>query len=104
MIQEDLPKAWETYMTYTRQGGSEVFTDLLKTAALQIEVTEKLQYVPKVEATCEKDGHIAYYKSASTGRMYEDEDGKKELTKEAVVIPAVGHSWSEWITIEDKNK
>lgn len=34
MIQEDLPKAWETYMTYTRQGGSEVFTDLLKTAGL----------------------------------------------------------------------
>lgn len=93
----------DVYNTASNQTGYTKNADLLKTAALQIEVTEKLQYVPKVEATCEKDGHIAYYKSASTGRMYEDEDGKKELTKEAVVIPAVGHSWSEWITIEDKN-
>ena len=35
MIQEDLPKAWETYMAYTKQGGSEVFTDLLANAGLK---------------------------------------------------------------------
>ena len=35
MIQKDLPKAWETYMAYTRMGGSEVFTDLLRKASLK---------------------------------------------------------------------
>lgn len=30
-IQKDLPDAWAHYMAYTRQGGSRVFTELLKT-------------------------------------------------------------------------
>ena len=33
-IQEDVHSAWETYMAYTRQGGSRVFTELLKEAGL----------------------------------------------------------------------
>ena len=35
MIQEDRADAWEHYMAYTKQGGSEVFTDLLKNAGLE---------------------------------------------------------------------
>ncbi len=34
MIQKDPKDAWEHYMAYTRQGGSRVFTDLLKNADL----------------------------------------------------------------------
>lgn len=34
MIQEDRENAWKHYMAYTEQGGSEVFTDLLKNAGL----------------------------------------------------------------------
>ena len=33
-IQEDLGEAWEHYMAYTRQGGSQVFTTLLERAGL----------------------------------------------------------------------
>ena len=33
-IQEDMGSAWEQYMAYTRQGGSEVFTKLLDNAGL----------------------------------------------------------------------
>lgn len=33
-MQESLPAAWDRYMTYTRQGGSRVFTELLKNAGL----------------------------------------------------------------------
>lgn len=35
LLQKDLGKAWETYMAYTRQGGSRVFTELLKNAGLE---------------------------------------------------------------------
>ncbi|MBQ7859924.1 MAG: M3 family oligoendopeptidase [Faecalibacterium sp.] len=35
MIQKDLPGAWQTYMAYTRQGGSRTFTELLAHAGLQ---------------------------------------------------------------------
>jgi M3 family oligoendopeptidase len=34
MIQKDLPSAWKTYMAYTKQGGSQVFTKLLANAGL----------------------------------------------------------------------
>lgn len=34
LLQEDRRKAWETYMAYTRQGGSKVFTELLANAGL----------------------------------------------------------------------
>ena len=34
-IQENREKAWETYMNYTRLGGTMVFTDLLKEAGLE---------------------------------------------------------------------
>ena len=35
MIQKDLPGAWEHYMAYTKQGGGDVFTELLKKAGLE---------------------------------------------------------------------
>ncbi len=35
MIQKDRAKAWERYLAYTRQGGSEVFTKLLENAGLR---------------------------------------------------------------------
>lgn len=35
MLQKDRKDAWEHYMAYTRQGGSEVFTTLLKNAGLE---------------------------------------------------------------------
>ena len=34
-LQEDRESAWQTYMDYTKLGGSMVFTDLLKTAGLE---------------------------------------------------------------------
>jgi oligoendopeptidase F len=34
MIQEDADAAWERYMAYTEQGGSDVFTRLLEKAGL----------------------------------------------------------------------
>lgn len=33
--QKDRKNAWEHYMAYTRQGGSRVFTELLKNAGLE---------------------------------------------------------------------
>ena len=35
-IGEDLPDAWQHYMAYTVQGGSQTFTDLLKNAGLEM--------------------------------------------------------------------
>lgn len=40
-IQKDLPDAWKYYMAYTSQGGSKVFTELLKNAGLDSPFDEK---------------------------------------------------------------
>lgn len=41
MIQKDLTDAWKHYMAYTGQGGSRVFTELLKNAGLESPFDEK---------------------------------------------------------------
>ncbi len=41
MIQKDVKDAWEHYMAYTKQGGSRVFTDLLKNAGLKTPFDEE---------------------------------------------------------------
>ncbi|MBQ9642558.1 MAG: M3 family oligoendopeptidase [Lachnospiraceae bacterium] len=49
LIREDLKKAWERYMAYTEQGGSRVFTELLKNAGLESPFDEKC-----LKSVCEK--------------------------------------------------
>ena len=51
MIQDDRKAAWEKYMAYTVQGGSRVFTELLKNAGLDSPFDEKC-----LRSVCEKAG------------------------------------------------
>ena len=49
LIQEDRANAWEHYMAYTKQGGSKVFTELLKNAGLDSPFDEAT-----LKGVCEK--------------------------------------------------
>lgn len=49
LIQDDLQNAWEHYMAYTKQGGSRVFTELLKNAGLDTPFDESC-----LKTVCEK--------------------------------------------------
>lgn len=49
LIQDDLKNAWEHYMAYTKQGGSRVFTELLKNAGLDTPFDESC-----LKTVCEK--------------------------------------------------
>ncbi len=49
MIQDDLDNAWKHYMAYTAQGGSRVFTELLKNAELRTPFDENC-----LRSVCEK--------------------------------------------------
>ena len=51
MIQEDPKAAWKKYMAYTSQGGSRVFTELLKNAGLDSPFDESC-----LRGVCEKAG------------------------------------------------
>ena len=49
LLQDDRKAAWEKYMAYTRQGGSRVFTELLKNAGLESPFEESC-----LRGVCEK--------------------------------------------------
>ncbi|MBQ6539927.1 MAG: M3 family oligoendopeptidase, partial [Oscillospiraceae bacterium] len=49
MMQDDYKNAWEHYMAYTRQGGSEVFTKLLENAGMKSPFEEDT-----IRGVCEK--------------------------------------------------
>ena len=52
MIQKDLGDAWKHYMAYTEQGGSRVFTELLKNAGLETPFDEAC-----LRSVCEEANH-----------------------------------------------
>ena len=58
-----------------------------------------LTKVPKVDATCTKDGMAEHYKCKNCDARFEDEHGLVRITSENWgVIPALGHLPSDWQT------
>lgn len=55
-----------------------------------------VHHVP-LAATCETEGNIEYWSCAGCGKYFSDENAVNEI--ETAVIPATGHSWSEWETV-----
>lgn len=47
-----------------------------------------------IAATCTKAGNVEYWSCAECGKYFSDENAVNEI--ESVIIPATGHSWSEW--------
>ena len=55
-----------------------------------------LQEVKAKEPKCTEAGNKAYYKCSVCGKLYADQEGTNEVSAEAVVISAKGHSFT-WI-------
>ena len=60
----------------------------------------ELKEVSAKSATCEKTGNIAHYKCKECSKLYEDKDGKKEITEEKVIIAKTEHKNTWYITKE----
>ena len=73
------------------------FTGTATEAIPKLSHVHEIVKVPAVEATCETDGNIEYFKCTGCNKYFEDAEGTKEITdKSTVVIPAKGHAWGEW--------
>lgn len=59
-----------------------------------------VHHVP-LAATCETAGNAEYWSCAGCGKFFSDENAVNEI--ETAVIPAAGHSWSEWETVQPAN-
>ncbi len=62
-----------------------------------------LQETKAKEPTCTEAGNTAYYKCSACGKLYTDQEGTKEVSAEAVVLPAKGHSFT-WIIDKEATK
>ena len=54
--------------------------------------TQGLKAIAAKRATCEEDGHIAYWYDRQADKYYKDAAGLQEITLAQTVIPATGHS------------
>ncbi|MCR5340667.1 MAG: leucine-rich repeat protein, partial [Saccharofermentans sp.] len=88
------------YYRCKRDGCGKLFKDAKGKEPITLEDTvipaigHELEHVPEVPATCEKPGHIEYYKCTDEGcdKMFRDKFGQKPVTADEIVIPATGHS------------
>lgn len=70
----------------------------------EIPVLSHIHSMVKTEAasaTCTEDGNIEYYTCSKCGKLYSDEEGNNEITKEETVDRAAGHKYSDWETVKD---
>ena len=87
------------YYRCKRDGCGKLFKDANATEPITLADTvipavgHELEFVPEEKATCEKDGHIAYYKCIDDGcdKIFRDKFGQEELKPEDIVIPKTGH-------------
>jgi len=66
---------------------------------LRLEHIHDFTNVNRVEATCEKDGNIKYYKCNSCNKYYSDKDGINPISYEDTLIKKLGHEYNlnwEW--------
>ena len=55
------------------------------------ELGHQLTHFEAADPTCEEDGCIEHWYCSRCGKYFADEDAKKELTEDEVIIPANGH-------------
>lgn len=84
--------------------------DLAKTAALEIIVTENetvsghvhnMVKTKRNAPTCTELGNIEYYTCTECEGIFRDKNGEEELSHGDLIIPALGHDWTEWDTVTE---
>ena len=61
-------------------------------------------HVPEKEPTCTEDGNKEYYRCESCGKLYLDQNGEQEVTKEDITQKAAGHQYKDGICTVCKEK
>ena len=61
----------------------------------KLDHVHKLSKTDAKAATCDADGHEAYWICSVCGKMFSDENAKNEISN-PIDIEATGHDWGEW--------
>lgn len=52
-------------------------------------------------ADCTQDGNVEYWFCADCGTYFADEEARRELSADELVLPALGHDWGEWVRVKE---
>ena len=62
-----------------------------------------LKEVPETEPKCEEEGNKHYYECETCGKIFEDAFGQVELTRDEVILKAIGHKWDSVEVTKEPN-
>lgn len=63
-----------------------------------------LNHVERVDATHFAPGHIEYWECSVCHKLFQDADGKVEISQEDTVLPQIPHDYgTDWVTDADKH-
>ena len=86
--------------TYTAMFSNKSFATQTKTVELDA-LGHKMTYHEAAEASCTEDGNNEYWQCDNCHLYWSEEARVNELAKEEIVIPKLGHDWSEWETVTE---
>ena len=64
-------------------------------------IGHKLEKTDAKAATCTENGNIAFWTCSKCGKIFSDAEGTKEIAEEDTVTEAIGHDWTEWVTVKE---
>ncbi|WP_049962337.1 InlB B-repeat-containing protein [Oribacterium sp. FC2011] len=85
---------------------SEISVEATTTLYAQWEESKDHNHLPLKEVnaadpTCEEEGNKHYYECEICGKIFEDTVGQVELTKDEVIIKAIGHKWDDGVVTKE---
>ena len=74
-------------------GDAEGKNEIVDKSSVVVKAHHNLDKVEAVEASCDKDGNIEYYKCSVCGKYFSDAGGKNEISDVDIIDLAKGHSY-----------
>lgn len=93
---------WSPWIVTTEPTEEQEGTKTRKCEKCDVTETETVPFeydLRKVDgkpATCTEEGNIEYWVYDKSGKIFMDSSGQFEIQEDDVIIPALGHDWSEW--------
>lgn len=98
------PVEYKFSLTYPAVGGEEITLDASAVSGT-IEVGPcrhegTMVYVESKEPGCTENGSEAYYTCTSCSLIFRDAEGKEPVTEDDIIIPATGHDYEKFYTVD----
>ncbi len=96
-VQFTKPGTYQVRAYVTKNGGNPAYSDWVTITASEHDIVHHEAQDP----TCADDGCKDNYQCTDCGKYYTDASASTEVAPEHVLVPALGHVWSDWVTTRE---